>query len=113
MSKKLSEIKENEMLLVADFVMEKEDFVKELKIGEHEGVEVYTATEYKAHIDARDMLASAIECEYENMYEDWAYDIWQDITEGDIKQLQDILDSILSRSNNISYRQDEKVEIDI
>ena len=113
MSKKLSEIKDNEVLLVHDFVIDKEDYVKELLLGEYEDLEIYTTTEYKAHINARDMLKSAIEYELENMYPGWDYDIWQDITEEDIKQLQNIIDTILSRSSNVSYHQDEEVEIDI
>ena len=112
MSLKLSELKKDDMLLFGECdVMSKEDFLKEIQ--EHEGKEIYTTTVYKANINARSMLDSAIECEADNMYEDWDYDIWNDITETDIAELQNILDKILSRSNNVSYMADKKVEIDI
>lgn len=112
MSLKLSELKKDDMLLVGECdVMSKEDFLKEIQ--EHEGKEIYTTTIYKANINARSMLDSAIECEADNMYEDWDYDIWNDITETDIAELQNILDKILSRSNNVSYMADKKVEVDI
>lgn len=109
---KLSELNDDVMLLVGeDNVMSKDDFVKEIQ--EHIGEKVYTTIEYKANIDAEDMLDSAIECESQNMYEDWDYEIWREINEVDIQQLQRILDKILSRSKNISYIADKKVEIDI
>lgn len=109
---KLSELKNDEMLLVGEnLVIEKEDFVKEIE--KYRGKEVYTTTEYRANINAKSMLEDAIEREADNMYEDWDYDIWNDITETDIAELQNILDKILSRSNNVSYMADKKVEIDI
>ncbi|MBS6504680.1 MAG: GTP-binding protein [Clostridium sp.] len=112
MSIKLSELKNDDMLLVGEnLVISKEDFVK--KIKEHEGKEVYTTTEYKASIDAKDMLESAIDCEASNMYEDWEYDVWDDITEEDINELQNVIDRILGESRNIAYIADSKVEIDI
>ena len=109
---KLSYLKNDEMLLVGDnLVISKEDYLKEMK--EHEGKEVYLTLEYKANINARSMLDSAIECEADNMYEDWDNNIWDDITETDITELQNILDKILSRSNNVSYLAYQRVEIDI
>lgn len=112
MSVKLSELKDDEMLLVGEnLVISKEDFVKETK--EHIDKEVYTTKEYRASINAKYMLESAIECEADNMYEDWETDIWDDITEEDINELQRIVDRILSGSRNISYIADKRVEIDI
>lgn len=109
---KLSELNNDDMLLVGeDYVISKEDFIKEIR--EHEGKEIYTTTVYKANINARSMLDSAIECEANNMYEDWDWDIWNDITETDIAELQNILDRILSGDRNISYMADKRVEIDI
>ena len=80
-----------------------------------EGNIIYTAKEYQASIDARSMLESAIESEYDNMYEDWNEHILDDVIEDDIVELQTILDAILSRSKdqNIAYYQDEEIEIDI
>lgn len=112
MSVKLSELKDDEMLLVGEnLVIEKEDFVNEIE--EYRGKEVYTTYVRRASIDAKEMLESAIDCEASEMYEDWEYDIWDDIDEEDIKAIQNILDKILSGSNNISYIADKRVEIDI
>lgn len=77
---------------------------------------IYTTTEYQASIDARDMLESAIESEYENsMYEDWNEHILSDITDEDIEKIQAVLDDILSRARgqNTSYFQGEEIEVDI
>ena len=112
MSIKLSELKNENMLLVGeDIVISKEDYINEIQ--EHIGKQVYTTTEYRASIDAKSMLEDAIESESQEMYEDWEYDVWDDITEEDIKELQNILGRILSRSSNVSYISDKKVEIDI
>lgn len=109
---KLSELKDDEMLLVGEnYVISKEDFIKEIK--EHIGTEVYTTTEYRASIDAKYMLESAIECEADNMYEDWETDIWDDINKEDINELQRIINRILSGSRNVCYIADKRVEIDI
>ena len=109
---KLSELNNDDMLLVGEnLVIGKEDYIKEMH--EHEGEEVYTTKEYKAGIDAKSMLEDAIECEADHMYDDWDYDIWDDVTEDDIEQLQDVVNKILSRSENVSYIADKKVEIDL
>lgn len=113
MSIKLSKLKNDDMLLVGECdVMSKEDFINEIQ--EHEGKEVYTTTQHKANVDARDMLESALECEAnDNMYDDWLNDVLYDIRDSDIEKLQAIVDDILSRSANISYQADKEVEIDV
>lgn len=112
MSIKLSELKNDDMLLVGEnYLISKEDFVK--AIEEYRDKEVYTTTKYRASIDAKDMLESAIDCEAYNMYEEWEYDVWDDITEEDINELQNVIDRILGKSRNIAYIVDKKVEIDI
>lgn len=112
---KLSKLKDNEMLIVDmgsyGHVIAKEDYLNEIE--EHRGCKVYTSNKYKASIDAYDMLESAIECEHQNMYEDWDIEIRQDIMKEDIEDMQKILDRILSRSDNISYTEKEQVEIDM
>lgn len=115
MSKKLSELKDEDMLIIDGTVRSKEDFLNELEFYKYEVDKVYTATQYKAHIDAWDMLEGALENEYQNMYEDWFDNILSDVTEEDIKDIQSILDRILSRneSTNICYTEDEIVEVDI
>ena len=110
MSVKLSELKDDEMLLVGEnLVIEKEDFVKEIE--NHRGKEVYATKEYRASINAKSMLEDAIEREADNMYEDWEEDIWNDIDEEDIEELQNVVDKILK--GHISYIPDKRVEIDI
>lgn len=109
--KKLSEIKDDENLIVGDEVLTKEDLLNDIEY--YRDKEVYTVTEYKANLDASDMLDYAIECESNNMYDGWCEKIYNDIVEEDIRDLQAILDRILNRSENISYEEDEKVEIDI
>ncbi|MDU1255849.1 MAG: GTP-binding protein [Clostridium perfringens] len=114
--KRLSELKDEDMLIVDGTVMPKEDFIRDFKYYKSIADRVYTTNQYKAHIDARDMLEDAFEREYENnMYEGWFDNIVSDVTEEDIKELQKIVDRILSRSEstNICYIEDEKVEIDL
>lgn len=109
---KLSDLKNDEMLLVGEnYVISKEDFVKEIE--EYRDKEVYTTTEYRAGIDAKYMLENAIDCEADNMYEDWETDIWDDITQEDIDELQRIVNRILSGSRNVCYVAYKRVEIDI
>jgi len=85
------------------------DIRDDLQDFQKEGIRFYTVKEYQASINARDMIETAIEYEYDNMYEDWDEKILESITEKDIKKLQDILDNILI--GEISYIQD--IEIDI
>ncbi|MDC4245662.1 GTP-binding protein [Clostridium perfringens] len=116
MIRKLSELKDDDMLLVDGCVVPKEDLVRDFKYYKSRIDRVYTTTQYKAHIDARDMLEDALEKEYENnMYEDWFDNILSDVTEDDIRELQKIIDRILTRnkSTNICYIEDEKVIVDI
>ncbi|MGL6184755.1 MAG: GTP-binding protein [Clostridium chrysemydis] len=117
MNKKLSELKDEDMLIVNGYdVVSKEDFLNDFQFYKNNTERVYTTTQYKAHIDAKDMLEDALEREYENnMYEGWFDNIVNDATEDDIKELQKIVDRILSRneSSNICYIEDEIVEVDI
>lgn len=118
MSKKLSELKDEDMLIVNGYdVVSKEDFLNDLEFYKNKAERVYTTTQYKAHIDAKYMLEDAFEREYDNnnMYEEWFDNIVSDVTEEDIKELQKIVDRILARneSTNICYIEDEKVEIDL
>ena len=116
---KLSELKDDEMLLVGETVMSKSDLLNELadnKSCDIKNPEVFTTIKYNAHIDANDMLDSALEYEYQNnMYEDWYPNVCDSITEEDIKELQAIVDRILERNKeyNISYQANEQVEIDM
>jgi hypothetical protein len=114
---KLSEIKDDEMLLVGERVMSKEDLLNELVDNKSCGIknpEVYITRQYQASLDAKDIMESAIENEYQNMFEVWDQDIWNDVTEEDLKDIQIVLDRILERSkdHNVSYEGIELVEID-
>ena len=115
---KLSELKDDELLLVGETVMTKEDLLNELTDNKSCGIKnpvVYTTIKYHAHIDANDMLDSALEYEYDNMYEDWYPNVSDSITKEDINELQAIVDRILERDkeHNISYQADQEVEIDM
>ena len=115
---KLSELKDDEILLVGETVMTKEDLLNELADNKSCGIknpEVFITRQYQANLDAKNVLEDAMEYEYQNMYEDWYDRILNDITEEDIKDMQIVLDRILERNkeNNISYEGIELVEIDI
>lgn len=115
---KLSELKDDEVLLVNEKVMSKLDLLNELAENKSCGIknpEVYTTRQYQANLDAKNIMESAIEYEYQSMFEDWDQGIWNDITEEDLKDIQIVLDRILERNkeHNISYEGIELVEIDI
>ncbi|HII4449592.1 TPA: GTP-binding protein [Clostridium perfringens] len=114
MSKKLSELRNDEMLLVGDSVISKENLLEEFTFyGKEYKCDIWTTTKYKANIDAYDTLENALECEYQNMYEGWFEDVLSCIEEKDIQDFQLILDRILSRGSNYCYTVAEKVEVDI
>lgn len=78
--------------------------------------EIYTTTTHQPYFNARSILDSAIENEYENgMYEDWDEKIEMDVTQEDIADLQKVFDRILARNpaQNIAYMSDKLIEIDI
>ncbi len=116
MSKKLSELKDGDMLIVDGYdVVSKEDFLNDFEFYKNKADRVYTTTQYHAVIDVEEMLMDAFESESNNMYEDWLERIEDYVTEEDIEDLQKVVDRILSRNEsiNISYIEDEKVEIDL
>ena len=91
----------------------KSNYNEESYYKNKERLEVYTTIKYKATLSAKNVLEDAIEREYDNMYEEWDERITSDIEEKDIEEIQIVLDRILARSSNISYYNDELVEIDI
>lgn len=113
---KLSELDKDVIVIGDDLdrVYTVKDIKDDLQDWQDEGIKFYIAKEYHANIDAQSMLVSAIdsECEHE-MYDDWDEKIWEDITEEDIEKIQVILDDIFSRNKeqNISYREDEEIDI--
>lgn len=113
MSIKLSELKDNDMIFVGDEdVMSKSDYME--YIDEYKEFSICEAIPYKASINAKKMIESALENEYENnMYDGWFFDVIEDVTEDDIKELQIIVDGILNRSQNISYHEGEDIIIDV
>ena len=124
--KKLSELKDTDKVIVNnEIIMTKSELIDEIVLGMSGGLSmfgvdnietVYSAKEsYRARLDARDMLEQAIENEADNMYEDWEDYIWADIELGDIKDMQLILDDIMSRNAqcNIAYEADEELELDL
>lgn len=125
--KKLSELKDTDKVIVNnEIIMTKSELIDEIVLGMLGGLSmfnridsiktIYSAKEtYRARLDARDMLEQAIENEADNMYEDWEDYIWADIERGDIKDIQLILDDIMSRNTqcNIAYEADEELELDL
>lgn len=125
--KKLSELKDTDKVIVNnEIIMTKSELIDEIVLGMLGGLSmfnridsiktIYSAKEtYRARLDARDMLEQAIENEADNMYEDWEDYIWADIERGDIKDIQLILDDIMSRDTqcNIAYEADEELELDL
>ena len=122
MSKKLSELKNEDMLIVkntggGDIVLTKEDLINDLDyykgISNNLQENIYTTIQYKANIQAYDMLEVEIENESERMYECWDFDIKRAITDDDLEEIQKVIDRILSRVSNICYTEDKKVEFDL
>ncbi|EDT23154.1 hypothetical protein [Clostridium perfringens] len=122
MCKKLSEIKNDDMLIIkntgsGDIVLSKDELVQNLdyyrETSNNLEENIYTTIQYKANIQAWDMLEIAIDNESENMYECWDFDIKRTITDDDIEEIQNIIDMILSKGSNISYIENEKVEFDL
>ena len=125
--KKLSELKDTDKVIVNnEIIMTKSELIDEIVLGMLGGLSmfnridsiktIYSAKEtYRARLDAGDMLEQAIENEADNMYEDWEDYIWADIERGDIKDIQLILDDIMSRNSqcNITYEADEELELDL
>ena len=125
--KKLSELKDTDKVIVNnEIIMTKSELIDEIVLGMLGGLSmfnridsiktIYSAKEtYRARLDAGDMLEQAIENEADNMYEDWEDYIWADIERGDIKDIQLILDDIMSRDpqGNITYEADEELELDL
>ena len=125
--KKLSELKDTDKVIVNnEIIMTKSELIDEIVLGMSGGLSmfnridsiktIYSAKEtYRARLDAGDMLKQAIENEADNMYEDWEDYIWADIERGDIKDIQLILDDIMSRDpqGNIAYEADEELELDL
>ena len=110
--KKLSELKNEDMLMVGDDVISKEDLLEDLEY--YKDKEVFTTEKYYARVDAFDMLENAFEYESDNMYEEWFDYIMEDITNEDIEEIQAILNRILHRNGrNFCYIENEKIEIDI
>ncbi|WP_317312379.1 hypothetical protein [Clostridium thermobutyricum] len=117
-TKKLSELKNEDMLIVEDFsenyFLSKEELLKDLEY--YKDKEIYITNKYESNIDSYEMLKSAFEREYNNMYKGWYDSVIKDITKEDIEEIQVILDRILSRSKekNYNYKKTNiRVEIDI
>lgn len=117
MNIKLSELKNDDRLVVDIgtyyLVISKENYIRNIK--KFEGKEVFTTKQYKASINAKDMLEKAIDYEASNMYKGWKYDIWDNITEEDINELQNVINKIFDKIGkyiNTAYSADKKVEID-
>ena len=113
---KLSELQDDVKVIDENLsIYDVEEVKNDLQYFKDKNTKLYTTNEYHASIDARDMLESAIESEYDNMYEDWYEIILQDITDEDIGRLQSVIATILRRGGdqNIAYYEGKEIEIDI
>lgn len=113
---KLSTLSEDTKVIVdgESFTIEVSDILENIEDYRHK--DLYTVTEHYATFNAKDIIGDAIEVEYCNgMYEDWDDNIRADIEDEDIKDIQKILDRILSRNPNanISYQSDKLIEVDM
>ena len=115
---KLSELKDDEMLLVNNILMSKADFlqVKDTDTYKSEKLEIYTTKPYcEARFYAKQMLDYAISELSFNMYPNWQDSINRDVADEDVNDIQIVLDKIINRNKerNVSYESDVEVEIDI
>lgn len=111
---KLSDLKDDVKIIDENYnVYTVEDVKNDLSYFKRK--KIYTTIEYQASIDALDMIKSAIESEYDNMYEGWNENILNDIEEEDILKMQAIFNDILNRNKdqNVCYDQGKKIEINI
>ena len=112
---KLSELKNDAKIIDENnCIYTVEDVKNDLLYFKDKEKKLYTTTEYQASVDAISMLEDALECEDNNMYEDWYERVKEDITDEDVQRIQAVFDEILSRSRdqNIAYYQDEEIEVD-
>lgn len=112
---KLSELKDNDILLADNLPMTKKFLMTELDDIKNEGHEIFTATKYTANLNAKEMLEYAVERECSNMYNDWDDEFWGDVTQNDIADIEAVLNRILSRrpSRHSIYLKKDKVKVDV
>ena len=111
---KLSELKDDEVLIVNnELMLTKAEFLNN-NIKEDKDIKIYTTNKYVLRLDAKDVLYDVLDGESKNMYDKWRDNIQEDINEDDIRDLQDLLDRILERNKdfNVSYCADREVQID-
>ena len=111
---KLSELKDDEVLIVNnELMLTKAEFLNN-NTKEDKDIKIYTTNKYVLRLDAKDVLYDVLDGESKNMYSKWRDNIQEDINEDDIRDLQDILDRILERNKdfNVSYSADREVQID-
>ena len=112
---KLSELKDTDIILVINIISYNEYLttVAEFK-GEYphqyiedKQLEIYSTKTVYANFKAKAMLKGTIK--------HWNKEVWNNIIEQDINDIQAILDKIVARnpSDYVAYQMDELLEIDI
>ncbi len=114
---KLSELKNDAKIIDENnCIYTVEDVKNDLLYFKDKEKKLYTTTEYQASVDAASVIEETFDCVYENgMYDDWDEIIKNDVTEEDVAKIQAVFDEILSRGGdrNITYYQNEEVEVDV
>lgn len=106
--KKLSEIKDNKILMVGGVIMRKKNLVLHFPLLKPflRQQDVWTTIQHKYNLNTKDMLEDDFECE-------WDDEVWDNVTEQDIEEIQNALDRVFSSGPNVVYDADEIVEIDL
>lgn len=112
---KLSEMKNDEWVIVSGKGEEPDEVTEAFMIRENKelyvGKEMYTAKEYKPHINAREVISwisEYIECNDEEICEDWSIECSKE----DENEMQKIIDKIL-KGSSLSYTYGEEIENDL
>lgn len=109
---KLSELKDKDYIIVnGDNMITKEDILENIEY--YKDKEMYTAKKEYIEVDVRNMLES--DFDITESYDGWYDDIWEEVTEQDIKDIENVIHRILNRNPKKSYyfSENEKIEFDI
>jgi hypothetical protein len=114
---KLSELKDDEMLLINnETVLTKKEFLEQFKSKEErDKCKVQTTKIYHTvSFNAKNILDKFIDEESKSMHKEWKDYIKSNITEDEINEVQAVFDKISERNKeyNVSYLGGEEVQID-
>jgi len=115
---KLSELKDDEMLLINnEIVLTKKEFLEQFKSKEErDKCKVQTTKIYHTvNFNAKEVLDKFINEESKSMHKEWKGYIKSNIIEDEFNEVQAVFDKIMERNKeyNVSYLGEQEVEIDI